>query len=70
MFLVNNDDLSGLNVLDSEYGTGETLYSLRGALEKYCGVPINVPEGCDPDEDDFYSNYDWQQVVDSIMQGL
>ena len=70
MFLVNNDDLAGLSVLDSEYGTGQTLQSMRGALEKYCGVPINIPEGCDPDEDDFYSNYDWQQVVDSIMQGL
>ena len=43
MFLVNNDDLGGLSVLDSEYGTGETLQSMRGALEKYCGVPINVP---------------------------
>ena len=70
MLLVNNDDLGGQNVLDSEYGTGETLQSMRGALEKFCYVPINVPEGMDPDEDDCYSNYDWQQVVDSIMQGL
>ena len=68
MLLVDNEYLGGLNVLNSKYGTGETLLSMRGALEKYCLVPINCPEGMDPDEDDRYSKYDWQQVVDSIIQ--
>ncbi len=71
MFLVNNDLLYNQSIIEKELGNGEVLALLRGALERYCMVLIDMPEGVDdPDEDDLYSKIDWHEVVESITQTL
>lgn len=71
MFLVNNDPLDDQSIIQKELGNGEVLRLLRQALERYCMVLIDIPEGVDdPDEDDLYSKIDWHEVVENITQTL
>jgi hypothetical protein len=55
---------------DSPFGWGEIAANVRRMLEELTGIRIDVPEGVDPEEDEYFDNIDWDEVADEIVTTL
>lgn len=68
--LGDNQGLLDVEISNNGYGSGEYMASLRRLLEEFTGVCLEVPEGCDYEEDAYLENYEWGEAAEKIIEAL
>ncbi len=67
---VFDDAWVSFGIIDLDYGSGEFMSSARRFAEEVLYVSFEVPTGTDPNADAYLDGYDWDQVVDEVVQAI
>ena len=68
--IANNDYLEGEAILDIPEGTGELLLACRRTLEEFTRICIDLPEGVNNKNKNYFDSIEWGDVADSLIEAM
>ena len=68
--IANNDYLEGESIMDIPEGSGELLLASRRTIEEFTKICIDLPEGINNKNKNYFDSIEWGNVADSIIEAM